>query len=190
MQKFFIKNSSLSLSQMKGVLFLVFFSLCISVVPTLGVLLSDMKIEFIKPEIKRFFAIKENNRHERFYFFSEEEDIKKILQKTGIPVKFSSLPIKEGALILCNTAEGKVSAANIPYRYLKNFFLPLDINSATADDFTELPGIGRKKAQEIVKYRNETGGFFSVSQILEVKGIGIKTYEKIGHFLTLRRNNG
>ncbi|MBP6498332.1 MAG: helix-hairpin-helix domain-containing protein [Campylobacteraceae bacterium] len=55
----------------------------------------------------------------------------------------------------------------------------LDINTATKDEFAAIKGIGDKKAEDIVKYRSEVGGFKSDKDILKVKGIGEKTLENI-----------
>lgn len=54
----------------------------------------------------------------------------------------------------------------------------IDINSATAQQLTELNGIGYKKAQAIIKYREQNGSFKNVSELAQVKGIGQKTIEK------------
>jgi len=55
----------------------------------------------------------------------------------------------------------------------------VDINTATAQELAqELFGIGPVKAQRIVKYREKIGGFRSIGQLIEVKGIGPKTLER------------
>ena len=48
----------------------------------------------------------------------------------------------------------------------------LDSNTATAEDFDALPGIGAVLAQRIVDYRTEAGGFRTVEEMLNVSGIG------------------
>lgn len=48
----------------------------------------------------------------------------------------------------------------------------IDINSATAEELTVLPGIGQSLAEAIVAYRAENGAFKSLEQLMEVSGIG------------------
>ena len=55
----------------------------------------------------------------------------------------------------------------------------IDINKADAGQLTALPGVGVKKAEEIVKYRELNGNFNSVDELVNVKGIGVKMVAKI-----------
>lgn len=48
----------------------------------------------------------------------------------------------------------------------------IDINTASAEDLQRLPGIGEKRAQAIVAYREEHGLFQSVDELDNVDGIG------------------
>lgn len=48
----------------------------------------------------------------------------------------------------------------------------VSLNSATAEELTELKGVGEVTAQAIVTYREEHGGFKDVEELLEVSGIG------------------
>lgn len=55
----------------------------------------------------------------------------------------------------------------------------LDINSADAAMIASaLDGVGMRKAQDIVAYRELFGNFHSVDELAEVKGIGLVTVEK------------
>lgn len=69
------------------------------------------------------------------------------------------------------TAEVAVGASSSQSPVLRG----IDLNSATMDDLLGLPGIGRVKADAIFQYRAQIGGFSSVEQLAEVKGIGPKT---------------
>jgi competence protein ComEA len=58
----------------------------------------------------------------------------------------------------------------------------ININQATADDLEKLPGIGASKAKAIIAYRKQSNLFKSLEELMNVKGIGPKIYEKIkGH---------
>lgn len=55
----------------------------------------------------------------------------------------------------------------------------LNINTATSEQIQKsLIGIGAKKAEAIIQYREKHGNFTSIEQLLEVQGIGKATLEK------------
>ena len=55
----------------------------------------------------------------------------------------------------------------------------LCLNSATAQELEQLPGIGEALAARIIAYREENGPFTSIEDIMNVPGIKEGTYEKI-----------
>lgn len=55
----------------------------------------------------------------------------------------------------------------------------IDINTADAAQLQTMNGVGPVTAQRIIDYRNEHGPYASVDDLLNVKGIGAKTLEKI-----------
>ena len=61
----------------------------------------------------------------------------------------------------------------------------ININTATVEQFQNLPGIGSSIAQEIINYRHEHGPFQKVEDIMQVKGIGEKKFEKIKDLITV-----
>ncbi len=62
---------------------------------------------------------------------------------------------------------------------------PININTATAVQLEQLPGIGPSKAQAIVDYREKNGRFQAAAEIQNVSGIGPKTYERIKEQITI-----
>jgi competence protein ComEA len=61
----------------------------------------------------------------------------------------------------------------------------LDLNTATKDELVALSGIGPAKAQAILDYRTQHGGFKSVDELKDVKGIGARRFEKLKPELTV-----
>lgn len=58
-----------------------------------------------------------------------------------------------------------------------------DLNHASADELEKIPGIGPALAQRILEWREAHGPFRQIEELLEVKGIGTKTLEKMRPFL-------
>ncbi|HEX2029893.1 MAG TPA: ComEA family DNA-binding protein [Actinomycetota bacterium] len=61
----------------------------------------------------------------------------------------------------------------------------VNVNTATATELEELPGIGPVLAEAIVAYREEHGPFTSVDQLEDVSGIGPVTLEEIRDLVTV-----
>ncbi len=61
----------------------------------------------------------------------------------------------------------------------------VDLNTSTAKELQQLPGIGKGLAKRIVDYRTSNGPFKSVEELVKVKGIGKKTFAKMKDHLTL-----
>jgi competence protein ComEA len=55
----------------------------------------------------------------------------------------------------------------------------LDLNRASAEELESLPGIGSVLAQRAIEYRKASGGFHSVDELRQVKGIGAKKFDRI-----------
>ena len=56
-----------------------------------------------------------------------------------------------------------------------------DINSASAEDFMEIKGIGKKTANRIISYR-DSNGFNSIDDLLNIKGVGKKKIAQIKNY--------
>ncbi|ARJ23920.1 helix-hairpin-helix domain-containing protein [Bacillus sp. ISL-8] len=69
-------------------------------------------------------------------------------------------PVQEGATF--SKSEGKVQ-----------------INTASKEQLEKITGIGSRKAESILKYREERGPFQKIEDLLEIDGIGAKSLEKI-----------
>jgi competence protein ComEA len=62
----------------------------------------------------------------------------------------------------------------------------VNINTADAQQLMTIPGIGPAKAAAIIQYREEHGAFATPESIMEVSGIGQKTFENLESFITAK----
>lgn len=61
----------------------------------------------------------------------------------------------------------------------------VNLNTATSEELQTLSGVGPKKAEDIIAYRDANGGFQSIDDLKSVSGIGDKTFEKLAPFITV-----
>lgn len=61
----------------------------------------------------------------------------------------------------------------------------LNINSATKEELSMLPGIGDSLSERIIEYREKNGPFENITDLTKVKGIGTKLLESIRQYITV-----
>ena len=81
-------------------------------------------------------------------------------------------------LVAQRAAKPPVAAAAVPTEVV-------NLNSATAAQIATLPGIGPKTADLVVQYRVKNGPFKKIEEIMNVRGIGEKSFLKIKDRLTV-----
>ena len=62
---------------------------------------------------------------------------------------------------------------------------PVNINTASLSELDTIPGIGPVLAQRILDFRTENGPFQSPEDLLNIKGIGTKTLEKLRDYIVI-----
>jgi competence protein ComEA len=67
---------------------------------------------------------------------------------------------------------------------------PVNLNSATASQLQTLPGIGASTAQRILDYRQKNGGYKKIEELMNVKGIGEKSFLKLKPLITVGADKG
>lgn len=62
---------------------------------------------------------------------------------------------------------------------------PLNLNTATAAQLETLPGIGARTAALIIEYRQKNGAFKKVEDLMNVRGVGEKSFLKLKPLITV-----
>ena len=67
---------------------------------------------------------------------------------------------------------------------------PLNLNTATVAQLETLPGIGKSTAERILEYRDKSGGFKKIEDLMNVRGIGEKNFLKLKPLVTVSSGKG
>ena len=80
-------------------------------------------------------------------------------------------------IVLGSTLISAARAAEAPAK--------LDLNKATLEELIKLPRVGPAVAQRIVEFRKEQNGFRKAEDLLNVRGVGPKTFELLKDKITV-----
>lgn len=127
------------------------------------------------------------------YTMKSNQRVKDVLEKAGIlpQADLSQINLAEKLIdqkLIYVPKKGEATSAQGITTSLSNQDSqkqPINLNLAQESDLVEVPGIGPSKAQSIIAYRDEKGGFKSVEDLKEIKGIGEKTFEKLKDYFTV-----
>ena len=67
---------------------------------------------------------------------------------------------------------------------------PVNLNTATAAQLETLPGIGKATAERILEYRQKNGSFKKVEDLMNVRGVGEKSFLKLKPLVTVTATKG
>ena len=65
----------------------------------------------------------------------------------------------------------------------------VNLNTATLDQLETLPGVGRATAERIVEYRQKNGAFKKVEELMNIRGIGEKSFLKLRPMVFVPQKN-
>ena len=89
------------------------------------------------------------------------------------------------ALVITLGVTAQTAAAQDAPRTTVAASAPVNLNSASVAQLEALPGIGRATAERIVEYRQKNGGFKKAEDLMNVRGIGEKSFLKLKPLVTV-----
>jgi competence protein ComEA len=93
-----------------------------------------------------------------------------------------------GAMVVALAVLAPCAAAQDPERTSPakaTVSTPVNLNTATAAQLEALPGIGARTAALIVDYRQKNGGFKKIEELMNIRGVGEKSFLKLKPLITV-----
>ena len=90
---------------------------------------------------------------------------------------------------MIGTAFLVLALAGVPYAAQTHCEGTLNLNTATLEQLTILPGIDQAEANNIIDYRDSNGAFDSVEELIRVKGMSYREIDTIREYLSLEGNS-
>ena len=84
-----------------------------------------------------------------------------------------------GSILLASPALANTTQQPTPPAASTSSKPVINLNAATIEQLESLPGIGRKTAERIIEHRTKSGGFKRIEDLMNVKGIGEKSFLKL-----------
>jgi len=144
----------------------------------------------------KYFGILHGSTGNIKFDYTESDRKFKDIQSNNNPVLFQSNLIIDSSINSLNSDSAKISRIQVEDEKFKDVNgkkrgkkeqnlkdKSININSATKDKLILLPGIGESTAEKIIKFRDLHGNFKKIQDIMKVKGIGKKKFEKMKDFI-------
>lgn len=124
-----------------------------------------------------------------FYCFREQKTLKQLAEASGATFTGAvhrdtsvEAPLRNGSAVVFGD---RVHIGQISAQARIVFYLPLPVHTASAEDLTCIPGIGKHTADQIVLFRNTRGGIQDIDDLLQVKGIGKRRLETLKRYISI-----
>jgi competence ComEA-like helix-hairpin-helix protein len=122
------------------------------------------------------------------YFFPEGTELLKIIHLTGIdgkiePSRTDQKYFSDHAAITISPEGGALKVTDMPAIRRLALGLPIDINRASAEELSQVPGIGETTAAKIVRQRESRGKFETLSELTTIPGIKDKKLNSLKKYL-------
>jgi competence protein ComEA len=92
---------------------------------------------------------------------------------------FIAAPLAAGASQAASQGAGQTGSQTTPAP------TPVNLNTATAAELEKLPGVGPAVAARILEYRQKAGGFKKIEDLMNVRGIGERTFLRLKPLVTI-----
>ncbi|MBW2610269.1 MAG: helix-hairpin-helix domain-containing protein [Deltaproteobacteria bacterium] len=141
-----------------------------------------------------FIQIEGDIRHPGVYPFRRQAGLMELIERAGglsintrLPERFKNVVFDSDLKVMVQRdGDGwKLFQTEISAFHKITIGIPISLNSESEEGLTAIPGIGPGLAKAIVKERSKRGGFKELNEILSVRGIGKKTYQKIAPYVAL-----
>jgi competence protein ComEA len=190
-------KTNLTSSQLRGMVLFAFSALIIS---SLSFLYRDFfracaRITYGN-QSKNLIAVEvDGNVRKGVFFFPKGirlKDLLKLMDLENISKKYEArspnalMILNDGikiTIIKKNNDDAFVRVGNIDASTRLGLNRAIDINSASIEDLILVPGIGEKTAKKIIDARKKLGKFRQVEDIMKIKGIKQKRFEKLKKYL-------
>ena len=144
------------------------------------------------------YEIRGDVMHEGFYCFTQEQRASVLLQAAGglqdnkqLSALKSDFPvIKNGNKLIFKTDAAQDAfweSSEMGAAARLNFFLPVDINTASADELMLIPGVGAKTAEAVVEYRETHKRIKSLDELGSLPGMGEKKLQALLPYISIEQ---
>jgi competence protein ComEA len=151
---------------------------------------NEAQIENLSPCL---LEVKGEVPHPGLYYYAYCPTINELLNASGqardekVTINRNSMMLATGTSLSVEKTRQGLRVAFFPLEGKKKILLgiPINLNTATSDDLSSLPGIGPHIADEVILFRKTRGTFAKIEDIKAVHGIGEKRFKKIEKYLTV-----